>query len=156
MKATGIIRRIDDLGRVVIPKEIRRTMNIREGDPFEIFIDKEAKTVCFTKYYERNICDEGIIDTALDMAKASNITIAIYTEHYKIASSFPSNVVFSSTTPDEWRDERKPFKTDELLVVPVVCEGEVFGYVASERINIVDLEVIMIARYITVALSQIV
>ena len=42
MKATGIVRRIDDLGRVVIPKEIRRTMRIREGDPLEIFTDKEG------------------------------------------------------------------------------------------------------------------
>ena len=39
MKATGIVRRIDDLGRVVIPKEIRRTMNIREGDPLEVYVD---------------------------------------------------------------------------------------------------------------------
>ncbi|MBR3750140.1 MAG: AbrB/MazE/SpoVT family DNA-binding domain-containing protein [Clostridia bacterium] len=42
MKATGIVRRIDDLGRVVIPKEIRRTMRIREGDPLEIFTDKDG------------------------------------------------------------------------------------------------------------------
>ena len=41
MKATGIVRRIDDLGRVVIPKEIRRTLRIREGDPLEIFTDRE-------------------------------------------------------------------------------------------------------------------
>ena len=41
MKATGIVRRIDDLGRVVIPKEIRRTMRIREGDPLEIFTDRD-------------------------------------------------------------------------------------------------------------------
>ena len=40
MKATGIVRRIDDLGRVVIPKEIRRTMRIREGDPLEIYTSK--------------------------------------------------------------------------------------------------------------------
>ena len=40
MKATGIVRRIDDLGRVVVPKEIRRTLRIREGDPLEIFTDK--------------------------------------------------------------------------------------------------------------------
>lgn len=48
MKATGIVRRVDDLGRVVIPKEIRRTMNIREGEPLEIYIDKDM--VCFKKY----------------------------------------------------------------------------------------------------------
>lgn len=48
MKATGIVRRIDDLGRVVIPKEIRRTMKIKEGDPLEIFTDKEF--ICLKKY----------------------------------------------------------------------------------------------------------
>ena len=49
MKATGIVRRIDDLGRVVIPKEIRRTMRIREGDPLEIFTDKDGGVI-FKKY----------------------------------------------------------------------------------------------------------
>ena len=48
MKATGIIRRIDDLGRVVIPKEIRRNCNIREGDPLEIFLEDGG--VVFKKY----------------------------------------------------------------------------------------------------------
>ena len=45
MKATGIVRRIDDLGRVVIPKEIRRTLRIREGDPLEIFTDREGEII---------------------------------------------------------------------------------------------------------------
>ena len=45
MKATGIVRRIDDLGRVVIPKEIRRTLRIREGDPLEIFTDREGEVI---------------------------------------------------------------------------------------------------------------
>lgn len=49
MKATGIVRRIDDLGRVVIPKEIRRTLNIREGDPLEIFVGENGSVV-FQKY----------------------------------------------------------------------------------------------------------
>ena len=48
MKSTGIVRRIDDLGRVVIPKEIRQTLKIREGDPLEIWLDKD--TICFKKY----------------------------------------------------------------------------------------------------------
>ena len=43
MKATGIVRRIDDLGRIVIPKEIRRTMRIREGDPLEIYTSPEGE-----------------------------------------------------------------------------------------------------------------
>ena len=45
MKATGIVRRIDDLGRVVVPKEIRRTLHIREGDPLEIFTDRECEII---------------------------------------------------------------------------------------------------------------
>ena len=54
MKATGMIRRIDDLGRVIIPKEIRRNLKIREGDPLEVFIDSESGSVCF-KPYERQV-----------------------------------------------------------------------------------------------------
>ena len=50
MRATGIVRRIDDLGRIVIPKEIRKEMRIREGEPLEIFVDKSKNLVCFQKY----------------------------------------------------------------------------------------------------------
>ncbi|MGV8146046.1 MAG: stage V sporulation protein T [Alkaliphilus sp.] len=56
MKATGIVRRIDDLGRVVIPKEIRRTLRIREGDPLEIFTDREGEVI-LKKYSP--ICELG-------------------------------------------------------------------------------------------------
>lgn len=64
MKATGIVRRIDDLGRVVIPKEIRRTLRIREGDPLEIYTEKDGGVI-FRKYspmgelqdFAAQICD---------------------------------------------------------------------------------------------------
>ena len=64
MKATGIVRRIDDLGRVVIPKEIRRTMRIKQGDPLEIYTDREGDVI-FRKYslmgglsdFAAQICD---------------------------------------------------------------------------------------------------
>ena len=56
MRATGIVRRVDDLGRVVIPKEIRRSMGIKEGEPLEIFLDGRD-TVCFRKY-ETNLTGE--------------------------------------------------------------------------------------------------
>lgn len=66
MKATGIIRRVDDLGRVVIPKEIRRQCHIREGEPLEIYVDKfnEVPVVCFAKY-------ERAFSTALEDIKKS-------------------------------------------------------------------------------------
>ena len=53
MKSTGIVRRVDDLGRVVIPKEIRRTLNIKEGNLLELYVymsDKEHPMLCLTKY----------------------------------------------------------------------------------------------------------
>ena len=64
MKATGIVRRIDDLGRVVIPKEIRRTMRIREGDPLEIYTSRDGEVI-FKKYsllggvedFAANLCE---------------------------------------------------------------------------------------------------
>ena len=51
MKATGIVRRIDALGRVVIPKEIRRTMRIREGDPSQITLTQSEKALTFATYF---------------------------------------------------------------------------------------------------------
>ncbi len=69
MKATGIVRRIDDLGRVVIPKEIRRTMRIREGDPLEIYTDKEGGVI-FKKYSLMG----GLADFAGQMCETMNKT----------------------------------------------------------------------------------
>ncbi len=50
MKSTGIVRRVDDLGRVVIPREIRKQMGIKDNEPLEIYLDKEKKAICFVKY----------------------------------------------------------------------------------------------------------
>ena len=76
MKATGIIRRVDDLGRVVIPKEIRRTLKIREGEPLEIFTDtvNGMPCVCFMKYsenFQNDLKDfsDKIIEEMTDMGE---------------------------------------------------------------------------------------
>lgn len=59
MISVGIIRRIDDLGRVVIPREVRRSMKIREGDPLEIYVDKDRGIVCFQKVDTKSdVCTE--------------------------------------------------------------------------------------------------
>ena len=65
MKATGIVRRIDDLGRVVIPKEIRRTMRIQEGDPMEIYVGDGM--VCFKKYQSCIVYQDVIKDLKLEL-----------------------------------------------------------------------------------------
>lgn len=76
MKATGIVRRIDDLGRVVIPKEIRRTMHIREGDALEIFTDRDGQLI-FKKYSP--VGELGTFAEALceSLRKAADCTAAI-------------------------------------------------------------------------------
>jgi AbrB family transcriptional regulator (stage V sporulation protein T) len=72
MKATGIVRRIDDLGRVVIPKEIRRTMRIREGDPLEIYTDKDGEVI-FKKYSLMG----GLGDFAAQICETMNKTTGL-------------------------------------------------------------------------------
>lgn len=153
MKATGIIRRMDDLGRIVIPKEIRRTVNIRAGDPLEIFIDTKTNSVCFNKYYTLNIGDDEIIDIALDMARTSNINIAIYNEDYRVTNNDHNNL-FPKKLPDDWHGERKPFETNELFIIPIISVGEVFGYVASKCDSNINCKTLMIARYIAAALDR--
>lgn len=68
MRATGIMRKTDDLGRVVIPKEIRRSMKIKEGDPLEIYVDKQNEMICFKRVGQSEILDElrNLKDEILD------------------------------------------------------------------------------------------
>jgi stage V sporulation protein T len=85
MKATGIVRRIDDLGRVVIPKEIRRTLRIREGDPLEIFVDHDGEVILkkyspmselgdFAKEYAESLADNS---GRLAMISDRDVVIAV-------------------------------------------------------------------------------
>ncbi|MBE6683387.1 MAG: AbrB/MazE/SpoVT family DNA-binding domain-containing protein [Ruminococcaceae bacterium] len=76
MKATGIVRRIDDLGRVVIPKEIRRTMRIREGDPLEIYTENDGSVV-FRKYSPIGELSRVSAEYAEAINRTSGIPIAI-------------------------------------------------------------------------------
>ncbi len=76
MKATGIVRRIDDLGRVVIPKEIRRTMRIREGDPLEIYTESDGSVV-FRKYSAVGELSRVSTEYAEAINRSSGIPIAI-------------------------------------------------------------------------------
>ncbi len=76
MKATGIVRRIDDLGRVVIPKEIRRTMRIREGDPLEIYTDADGEVI-FKKYSPMGEMSEFTTQYAEVLYRATNLPVII-------------------------------------------------------------------------------
>lgn len=82
MKRTGIVRRIDDLGRVVIPKDIRRVLRITEGDPMEIFVNEDS--VIFKRYYPQSTvldalgCLKSIVVEELDLPCRTEFLRTIY------------------------------------------------------------------------------
>ena len=86
MKATGIVRRIDDLGRVVIPKEIRRTMRIREGDPLEIYTSSEGEVV-FKKYSPVGELDQGTTQAAEVISKLTGNAAIVFDRDHVVAVS---------------------------------------------------------------------
>lgn len=86
MKATGIVRRIDDLGRVVIPKEIRRTMRIREGDPLEIYTNVDGEVI-FKKYSPVGEISDFATDYAEVLSKIGGCPAVICDRDHVIAAS---------------------------------------------------------------------
>ena len=148
MKATGIVRRIDDLGRVVIPKEIRRTLKIREGDPLEILIEKNC--VCFKKYSTLGSFSEDILRVAQDMAQRTfNHQIAIYDRDSKVSG--PNS--YSSYVDESWEDNSTSFEYEGMGVYPIVSDGELYGYVCCPESDM-SAEMTMIACYLSAAVES--
>ena len=149
MKATGIVRRIDDLGRIVIPKEIRHSLKIREGDPLEIFLEKDC--VCFKRYSALGSMGDGTLRIALAMGRNSGLRpIAIYDRDTKLRGleNFPLYV------PNEWEYERKPFVYNNTYgVYPIITDSELMGYVVCDWRNM-GCEMDMIARYLSAAVGD--
>ena len=86
MKATGIVRRIDDLGRVVIPKEIRRTLRIREGDPLEIYTATDGEVI-FKKYSPVGELSAFASQYAEVLSRVSGLPVIICDKDHVIAAS---------------------------------------------------------------------
>ncbi|MCR8846643.1 stage V sporulation protein T [Paenibacillus sp. SC116] len=97
MKATGIVRRIDDLGRVVIPKEIRRTLRIREGDPLEIFVDRDGEVI-LKKY--------SPIGELGDFAKEYAESLYESTNHITIISDRDTVITLAGGSKKEFLDKQ--------------------------------------------------
>ena len=148
MKATGIIRRIDDLGRVVIPREIRRSLKIREGDPLEILIEKNC--VCFKKYSTLGSFSEDILRVAQDMAQRTfKHQIAIYDRDSKISG--PNS--YSSYVDESWEDNSTSFEYEGMGVYPIVSDGELYGYVCWPGSDM-GAGMAMIACYLSAAVGD--
>ena len=147
MKATGIVRRIDDLGRVVIPKEIRRTMRIREGDPLEIYTSREGEVI-FKKYSLMGELDDFAAQFCETMSKTSGVISAVTDRDAIIAVAGGGKRELLgkriSTALEQIMEERRIYQRsgDERVAViedaekytagiaaPILCEGDVLGLV---------------------------
>lgn len=106
MKATGIVRRIDDLGRVVIPKEIRRTLRIREGDPLEIYTEKDGEVI-FKKY--------SPMGDLTDFAAQICDSIGKNTGHIAVVSDRDSVIAVAGAPRRELMDKRCSQELERLM-----------------------------------------
>ncbi|HEZ7986113.1 MAG TPA: stage V sporulation T C-terminal domain-containing protein [Ruminococcus sp.] len=149
MKATGIVRRIDDLGRVVIPKEIRRTMRIREGDPLEIYTNSEGEVI-FKKYSAINEMSENASYVADIMFRIAGCPVVIFDKDHVVASAGVPRKEFAERRVtgqlEELMENRGQYfcpdgnsgnffpaegvDRNAIAAVPIITAGDVSGAVA--------------------------
>ena len=149
MKATGIVRRIDDLGRVVIPKEIRRTLRIREGDPLEIFTDREGEIILkkyspigelgtLAKLYAESLsqtlgCTVCVTDTdqivAVSGSGKKELQDQFIGKEFEETLKESDQVLASMGDPSYVKvtPDMKEYQSE--AVCPIICEGDVIGSV---------------------------
>ena len=148
MKATGIVRRIDDLGRVVIPKEIRRTMRIREGDPLEIYTSREGEVI-FKKYSLLGGLEDFAAQFCDTLSHSTEFTAAVTDRDAIIAVAGVGKRELLGKTISEplerimedrqvwlWDSSEEQVAACEGLAgftaavaAPILCEGDVLGLV---------------------------
>ena len=151
MKATGIVRRIDDLGRVVIPKEIRRTLRIREGDPLEIFTDREGEVILkkyspigelgdFASEYAESlhntsghiicVADRDAIVAVSGASKKEFLEKQLSSELEKIMESKNTFVALSTESARiNILSDDKAEKYSSQVISPIISEGDPIGAV---------------------------
>lgn len=152
MKATGVVRRIDDLGRIVIPKEIRKTLHIKEGDPLEIFTDKEGEVI-LKKYSPIGELSEFATGYADTLSKTTGHIACITDKDTVIAVSGGSKKefleqdlskeleqlledkeIYTSSKNNEisipvTKNENKERIYNAQVVYPIISQGDVIGSV---------------------------
>lgn len=169
MKATGIVRRIDDLGRVVIPKEIRRTMRIREGDPLEIYTAADGEVI-FKKYSPVGELSPLASQYAEVLHRGANMPILICDRDRVIAcAGVPKKEVLDRQLSQELEDcieRRESFIAEKagegmtaavgverkaIIAAPIIAAGDVAGAVVllgddkSQAPGQTDIKLIQVA-----------
>lgn len=164
MKATGIVRRIDDLGRVVIPKEIRRTLRIREGDPLEIFVDRDGEVILkkyspigelgdFAKEYAESlsetlghiclITDRDVVIAVAGASKRDYLEKAIGTDVERSMDERKTASNFTASEINILRERSEHYSSQ--VIAPIIAGGDPIGSVIilsrEENTKMGDLEV---------------
>ena len=147
MKATGIVRRIDDLGRVVVPKEIRKTLRIREGDSLEIFTDGEGKIILkkYSPIGELSMLAKQYAET---LAQVLDCLVGICDMEQVVAAGGPGKKeiqekgitkelekLLRERTQKEMKAGGKQYidviedqeNYEEEIITPIICQGDVIG-----------------------------
>lgn len=168
MKATGIVRRIDDLGRVVIPKEIRRTLRIREGDPLEIYTATDGEVI-FKKYSPVGELSEFAGQYADVISRISSLPTLICDKDHVIAAAGVSKREFLerrvSAVLENYMESRKSYAANQQnagdiqpiegiehpasVIYPIISSGDVTGAVvmlSSESIKVPSCAEIKLAQ----------
>ena len=148
MKATGIVRRIDDLGRVVIPKEIRRTMRIREGDPLEIYTSRDGEVI-FKKYSLMGGLDDFAAQLCETMSRSTGAICAVTDRDsvIAVAGGAKRELLGKNLSPQleqimeqrsiyQYRSGQERLPVSEsagqyaaAVAAPILCGGDVLGLV---------------------------
>lgn len=149
MRATGIVRRIDDLGRIVIPKEIRRTLRIRESDPIEIYTDRDGQVI-LRKYSPMGEMTNFAKHYAESMAKASGHVVLIADREQFIAAAGGYKQLVGKNIGKQleekinnretivaakgdrnfvkiWDEDNLEYEHE--AIIPILCEGDMIGSV---------------------------
>ena len=157
MKATGIVRRIDDLGRVVIPKEIRRTLRIREGDPLEIFTNTDGGVI-FRKYSPVGELSSFAEQYAEVLSKTANVPVLICDSDHVVAAAGVSKKEFLerrvTQAMEDYMQSRQKFVGSEADHALRPIEGiernasVVYPIIASSDDNIAEIKKVMTAQTI--------
>ncbi len=130
MKATGIVRRIDDLGRVVVPKEIRRVLRIREGDPLEIYTGNTGEVI-LKKYSPINELSQFAGEYAETASKVLGGTIIVSDTDQVIAACGANRKEYIQKRVDCELDNiiqsKNRYLNESKIVVPIISQGDPIG-----------------------------
>lgn len=157
MKSTGIVRRIDDLGRIVIPKEIRRTLRIREGDPLEIYTDNSSNII-FKKYSVIDEISPFAYRYADVLSRTLQLPVLISDRDHIVATagvpkrefmerritSYTEDLMESRSHYSAYKNVKKFFpveglENEALLAYPIITSGDVIGSVCVLKSSVDSL-----------------